>query len=208
MGKFELVNPIIAGDVNTTFNGKNAGEAAQNFWEMLTSEKSLLVNELHHFMFSLRGGNGNLYHFSVHEKQDKNSKVKYSLEDVTSQVENKADENLMNQFVKEVAKVKAKLGQDSLIGGKGDEKNEKEEKKDNTKRDRSKNKKFDSDSSSSDSDSDSDDEFDYSRLRRKMYGTPISYWWYSPMIYRVKRIFTPVFVRPLAPYVQLWLPMR
>jgi hypothetical protein len=205
MGKFELVNPIIAGDVTTTFSGKNASEAAQNFWEMLTSEKGLLVNELHHFMFTLRGENGNLHHFSVHEKQDKNNKVQYSLEDVTDKVESKADKNVMGEFVKEVARVKSKLGQETMSGGKDEEK---EEKKDNKKRDRSKSKKLGDSSSSSDSDSDSDDEFDFVKLRRKMYGTPISYWWYSPMIYRVRRIFTPVFARPVAPYVQLWMPMR
>lgn len=195
MGKFELINPIIGGNIDTSFDGKNAGEAAQNFWEMLTSEKKLLVNELAHFMFTLRGGDGKMYHFSVREKENQDKKVKYSLEDITSSVESKSNKIVLDQFLKEVEKEKAKLGQNSASGG---------------KRDRSKSKKMDDDSSSSDSDSDSDsdDDFDFSKLRRRMYGSPISYWWYSPLIYRVRRIYTPVFVRPLAPYVKLWLPMR
>lgn len=196
MGKFELINPIIGGNIDTTFEGKNSSEAAQNFWEMLTSEKKLLVNELAHFMFTMRGGNGKLHHFSIHEKVDENKKVQYSLEDVTESVEKSANKNLMNKFLKEVEKEKSKLGQESLTGGK-------------KKRNRNKDKDDKDDSSStSDSDSESDDEFDFGRLRRKMYGSPISYWWYSPLIYRVRRVFTPVFVRPLAPYVRMWLPMR
>jgi hypothetical protein len=194
MGKFELINPILAGNINTTFEENTPLKAAENFWNMFTKEKQLVVNELHHFMFTLRDENGKMSHFSVHEKKN-NNEVEYSLEDVTKSVEQGADKNMMGQFIQEVDKVKAQISGQS--GGK---------KQTGAKRDRTKDLK--KDDSSSSSDSDSDDEFDFDRLRRRMYTTPISYWWYSPLIYRVRRIYTPVFVKPLAPYVQLWLPMR
>ncbi len=208
MGKFDLINPILAGNINTTFEATTPIEAAQKFWDMLTNEKQLVVNELHHFMFTLRGSNNELHHFSIRETKE-NDEVSYKLDDVTKEVEKNADPNMMKEFTEEVSNVQARLNGEKKIstgGKKGSKKGSKKGNAKGGKRDRSKDMK--KDDSSSSSDSDSDDDFDFDRLRRRMYTRPISYWWYSPMIYRVRRIYTPVFAKPLAPYVQLWLPMR
>jgi hypothetical protein len=197
MGKFELINPILAGNIKTTFEASKPEKAAQSFWETLTSDKRLIVNELHRFMFTLRGGGGNkndLHHFEVREKQT-GGNVQYEIANVTDEVQSKINSDEMNEFLKEVEKVKTQLN--GVKGGGDDDEKDKKKKK--------RYKDLEEDSSSSSS---SDDEFDYARLRRRGLSTPISYWWYSPLIYRVRKIFTPVFVQPVAPYVQLWLPMR
>ena len=64
-------------------------------------------------------------------------------------------------------------------------------------------RKDDSSPSSTDSDSDVDDLFKNIRLKQHR---PIVYWWYFPSVYNVDKIFTPTFVTPIAPYVQLWIP--
>jgi hypothetical protein len=185
MGKFELVNPILAGNIKTTFDEKNPENAAKAFWETLTSDNKLIVNELHRFMFSFKGGKNELHHFEVKEHKLGNN-VEYEIKNVSQNVNSKINKEELDEFLNQVDKVKKQLN-GGAEGGK-----------------RRRDKK--NDSSSSSSSSDDDDEFDFSRLRRK--STPISYWWYSPLIYRVRKIFTPVFVQPVAPYVQLWLPMR
>ena len=61
-------------------------------------------------------------------------------------------------------------------------------------------------SSSSSSDSDSDDEyFNFGKYRRLTQ--PISFFYYTPSIYKVNSVFLPTFNVPLTPYVKLWLPM-
>ena len=51
---------------------------------------------------------------------------------------------------------------------------------------------------------DLDDLFKY--IRSKKAVRPISYWWYTPSIYNIDTVFTPSFIAPLSPYVQLWIP--
>lgn len=187
MGKFKLINPVLAGDgsVKTVFDEKTPKKAADKFWNSL-AEKNLLVNEVHRFMFTLKEDNDKLHHFEVKEQRD-GDEVKYELDEVKISVTPEEEKKL----IKEAEKVEQKLlnGEKPASGGKR--------------------KRYHKDSSdSSDSDSDSDEEFDFDRLRKRMYKSPISYWWYSPLIYRVRRLYTPVFAKPIAPYVQLWLPMR
>lgn len=64
-----------------------------------------------------------------------------------------------------------------------------------------KNKRYDDDSSS---DEDINDLFNYVRLKKAV--RPITYWWYTPSIYNDPVLFTPSFVAPISPYIQLWLP--
>jgi hypothetical protein len=184
---FELVNPIIAGNITTKFDVSEPMDAANKFWETMTTENNLIVNEVFKFIFTLRDSNDKYYHFSVIEKEKSKGNVEYKLEDITKEVEEKANTNDMNQFKKEVSRVKEQIEGTNKKGGKK--------------------KSSSSSSSSSSDDDDDDDDFDFAKVRRRMYNTPISYWWYSPMIYKVRRIFTPVFVKPIAPYVQLWMPM-
>lgn len=188
---FELVNPIIAGNITTKFEVDNPMDAAKKFWDTMTTENNLIVNEVFKFIFTLKDSNGKFHHFSVVEKEKTKGNVEYELKNITEEVEKKANENEMDQFKKEVSRVQKQIEGTNKKGGK------KGGKKSSSS----------SSSSSSDDDDDDDDEFDFAKIRRKMYSAPISYWWYSPMIYKVRRIYTPVFSRQIAPYVQLWMPM-
>lgn len=189
---FELVNPIIAGNITTKFDVSDPMDAAKKFWDTMTTENNLIVNEVFKFIFTLRDSNDKYHHFSVIEEEKSKDNVQYKLEDITKEVEEKANKNEMEQFKKEVSRVQGQIDGKNKKGGK--------------KRNKRGGKKYSSSSSSS-SDDDDDDEFDFAKLRSRMYNTPISYWWYSPMIYKVRRIYTPVFIKPIAPYVQLWMPM-
>jgi hypothetical protein len=182
---FELVNPIIAGNITTKFDVSTPMDAAKKFWDTLTTENNLIVNEVFKFIFTLQDTNGKYHHFSVIEEEKSKGNVQYKLEDITKDVESKANAGEMKQFEKEVSRVKGQIKGTQSKGG----------------------KKSSSSSSSSSDDDDDDDEFDFAKIRKKMYNSPISYWWYSPMIYKVRRIYTPIFVKPIAPYVQLWMPM-
>lgn len=187
---FELVNPIIAGNITTKFDTSEPMDAAKKFWDTLTTENNLIVNEVFKFIFTLQDANKKYHHFSVIEEEKSKGNVQYKLEDITKDVESKANSGEMKQFEKEVSRVKNQIKGAKAKGGKKSSKS--------------------SSSSSSSSDDDNDeyeDEFDFAKIRRKMYNSPISYWWYSPMIYKVRRIYTPVFAKPIAPYVQLWMPM-
>jgi len=64
--------------------------------------------------------------------------------------------------------------------------------------------KDDVDDDSDSSDQDLDDLFKYVRLKKAV--KPIVYWWYTPSLYKIDTIFTPSFVAPISPYVQLWIP--
>ena len=59
------------------------------------------------------------------------------------------------------------------------------------------------------SDSDSDSDFYFPKLKRsRILSEPISYWWYDPYVFRIKKYFVPTYVAPLAPYtvIPLYLP--
>ena len=66
----------------------------------------------------------------------------------------------------------------------------------------------DSDSNSdSDSDSDllddSDSDFYPLYTSGNIRAHPLTYWWYDPYVFRIKKYYLPTFIAPLAPYVQI-----
>jgi hypothetical protein len=203
MGNFKLVNPILAGNIKTEFDENDSAAAAETFWKTLTSDNKLIANEIFKFIFTLEDTDNNLHHFSVIEKEKSKGNVEYKIENITKEIEKRADPQEMKQFKKEVSRVQSQINDGNVPALKGGKKVLSR----TLKAKGGKHKKDDSSSSSSSSSS-SDDEFDFSAIRKQMYKTPISYWWYSPMIYKVRRLYTPAFVHPIAPYVQLWMPMR
>ena len=189
MGKFKLVNPVIIGTFNDTYETSSVDAAAQKFWETLTSDNKYVSGTIPKFLFSLMDtSDKELYHYMVKEKQD-GSRSDYSITPVKVNI----PKETKTSFLKEVQKVK----NNSQDGGAHDD-----SEKEKTKKHR---KRYEDDSSSSDSDDDVDDFFRY--VRRKRAKKPIVYWWYTPAIYNVNTIFTPTFVAPVSPYVQLWMPM-
>lgn len=60
-------------------------------------------------------------------------------------------------------------------------------------------------STNSTSTEEGEDYYDFSRHRR--LSQPIVYWWYTPSLYRVTKIYTPTFNVPLMPYINTWVPI-
>ena len=184
MPKFELVNPCIIGQFNTTYNVENGLEAAKNFWNDLTP---LITNNLPELIVTFQEG-GSLHHYKISEKLEAGTKTaNFSISEYNTKLASKQK----SQFLNEVSSVKNKIGKmiSNQAGGA--------------------NKKRYEASSSSSSDSTSteegDDYYDFSRYKR--LNQPIMYWWYYPNMYRVTRIFTPTFNVPLMPYIHTWLPL-
>lgn len=197
---YELINPIL-NNIDTKVKASKSKEAANNIWMMLTDGKKLFANDVHNFIFTLKGGKKNdLYHFSVRENEDtETGKIKFDIKNITKKVAG-TDEKVMNAFLQEVDKVKSQLNGETTYKG-GKRRRDKDLKKSTTS---------DSSDSSTDSDSDTDSDTDqdnfFNKLRLRNNRHKLSYWWYSPTIYRVRRIFTPTFAPQHAPYVQLWIP--
>jgi len=186
MGKFKLVNPVIIGTFNDTYDTSSADSAAQKFWETLTSDNKYVSGSIPRFYFSLMNmSDKELYHYSVKEKME-GGRADYSI----NQINVKLSRDIKSNFLKEVQKVKTSSQQ-----GGGDDSDKKK-----------KRKRYEDDSSSSSSDSD-DVEAVFRRIRRNRVKNPIIHWWYTPSLYNVDTIFTPSFVAPISPYVQLWMPM-
>jgi len=204
---YELVNPIIAGDMKTTFNANSPLDAGKEFWDIMTKKE--IINSVPKFAFTFRSGN-ELFHLCVKEKNDKNDKNKemsYEIEDITEQVNKSLTDEQKKAFLK---KVDAKLSEISevtvkkLDGGR------------DSSSDSSSDYDIDSDSSDSDSsDSDSDSDYEsalYHRSKRsrklismvRRNNVPIYYYWSAPSFYGIKTLYTPSFrVRPV---VELWMP--
>jgi hypothetical protein len=194
MGRFQVVNPYIDGTMNTEFKSDDAQHAALSFWQTFTSNK-YMSNFLPKFCFSMQDKDSKkLYHFMASEKHV-GGNAEYKIEPM----ELKLSSEESSSFLKAYENIKHKLENDSKSpdhkGGK-----------------KSKRKKFlkestsssdDSTSSSSDSD-DSDDEI-YRHIRHKKQ-SPIKFMWYFPSLFKVEDLFTPAFVSPIKPIVQIQLP--
>jgi len=191
MKKFRLVNPVITGTFNTTYEASNSDEAAKMFWKTLTEEKKYITGNVPKFLFTLMDETGNLFHYMVKEKAE-GSYADYTIEKVDVKLSDEEEK----KFLEEVEKVQKN--------------NEKLEEKETEQAGGKRRKRYDdSSSSSSDSDDDIDELFKYIRLKKA--NRPISYWWYTPGLYNTDSVFTPTFVAPISPYVQLWnlwAPMR
>ena len=183
MPDYYLVNPVIVGSLNTKFSGKNNLEAANKAYSALSENFN---NNIPEFYFTLQevssnktkigGGKVSDYKHFLVKETKKKNEVSYRL--VEYNVKNNSEE--LKNFRTEIKKLDKKY----QFGGKI---------------------KYDSSSSSSDYYSDSD--YYFPKLRRStIISNPISYWWYDPYVFRIKRYFIPTYVAPLSPYVTV--PLR
>ena len=182
MGKFKLVNPTIIGTFKNTYTANNADQAAQNFWENLTKDGKYIAGNIPKFLFTLQDSSSSeLHHYRVEERPtDKSAEFSITRENISLSDKHK------KAFLNEINKVQADAATKLQDGGK------------HRRRDKD-------DSSSSDSDSDDIDAlFRYVRLRSVK--KPLAYWWYTPSLYNIDYVYTPTFVAPVSPYVQLWVP--
>ena len=212
MPSYRLVNPVILGSFDQEYNADTPLEAASMFWDKLTNGK-YLVNSLPKFHFTMSGGN-KLHHYSVKEEiLDDTKTAKWHLSEMPLELTSKQED----LFMKEVEKAKNPMTQS---GGK--RKNKKSKKNRQLQRHRYEKENEDDSSSSSSSsssmsddssssDSDSDEDMVLNNILTKRMRDPISYWWYTPSIYRLKRNYInypPVFIAPNKPYVlEYWIPI-
>jgi hypothetical protein len=173
MGKFQLVNPYIEGELETSFNGKTPLDAAEKTWNKLSG---YFTGNLPKFAFTLKK-DSKLHHFLVKENVLDGS-VDYAIEKLDVKVPKK----IVNKFTSTIDDFENKQK-----GGKRKRKSKKRSKKDD----------------SSDSDSDSDFYSNILNHKYGSLSSPIAYWWYAPGLYEavLDSVFVPSFTVPLQPYV-------
>jgi len=183
MGKFELVNPIIKGQFDPTFEGAKPIDAAKKYWDEFAGGK-YITNNVPQTMFSLMDESKKLHHFLVNEgAKGSNSKfADYTIQ----QINVKMDPKQEDEFKKQVAIVHKKI--DAQSGGK--------------RKSKSRRKRYIEDDSSSSS-SDDDDIIRSIQLSRR--NDLITYYWFASGIYAdyVDTVFIPTFVAPLYPYIEI-----
>ena len=177
MPDYYLVNPVIVGSLNTKFSGKNNLDAANKAYSALSENFN---NNIPEFYFTLQEvssnktqiGGGKVSDYKHFLVKETKKKNEVSYRLVEYNVKNNSKE--LKKFRTEIKKLDKKY----QFGG----------------------KIKDDDFSSSSSDYDSD--YYFPKLRRStIISNPISYWYYDPYVFRIKRYFLPTYVAPLSPYV-------
>jgi hypothetical protein len=184
--QFELVNPCIIGQMNTSYSTESALDAATQFWNDLSP---LLTNNVPKIYITLQNSKKDLFHFKISEKNNAQTKTAdFSIREYNAEITSKQK----TIFLKHIAQIKENKSSqvDAQLGGK--KKKRYEEK--------------DSSSDSSDSDSDNDDYYNFTRYKKM--SQPIVYWSYTPTLYKVNTVYTPTFNIPLVPYINTWIPFN
>ena len=191
--KLKLVNPLLIGQFNTTYNVEKPLDAAVNFWNDLSLN---ITNNMPTMRITFLDDKKELYHFKINEKMQGGSKsVNFTVKQELFNISQKDKNEFINVVNKEEQKIKNQA--ESQSGGKI--------KNAPKKKDYEISSSSSSSSSDSDSDSEDDDElYDFSKYRR--LSQPIIYYSYRPFIYKITRFFTPTFVLPLTPYIRTWIP--
>lgn len=196
--KLKLVNPLLIGQFNTTYNVDKPLDAAVNFWNDLSTH---LTNNMPKMHITFMNEKKELYHFKIQERMQGGAKnVNFSVKEEQYKISDKATKEFINYVTNEEKTIKNKAEEHS--GGKM--KNA-PKKKDYEISSSSSSSSSSSPSSSSDSsDEDEGELYDFSKYRR--LSQPIIYYSYTPFLYKITRFFTPTFVLPLTPYIRTWIP--
>ena len=194
--KLKLVNPLLIGQFNTTYNVGKPLDAAVNFWNDLSTH---LTNNMPSMRITFMDESKELYHFKVQEKIHGGAKsVNFTVKQETHKITPKDKQQFINFVKNEEKEIKNKAENQS--GGKMKNAPNKKDYELPSSSSSSSNS-----SSSSDSSDDEDGElYDFSKYRR--LSQPIIYYSYTPFLYKITRFFTPTFVLPLTPYIRTWIP--
>ena len=179
---YRLVNPYLTGNIENTFSGKSALDAASEAYNSLSENFN---NNIPKFYFTLQkvnnsenkvggGKNQDYFHFEVTEEKIDNQ-VNFRIKPLKEKIDSKR----LTQFKKSIS-------QKDLKGGKR--------------------KKKDDSSSSSSTDSDFlDDSSDAKYKTKYVRSDPIVNWFYDPYLYRLQKVYVPTFVYPVKPYIEISL---
>lgn len=188
MSNFELVNPLIGGNINTKFVSEKSLEAASQAYNTISQ---YFKKDLPSFNFTLKDDTNKFYHFNVTENL-KGNEVSFKIKEFKIKTKGNKD---FTGFKKKLNDFNKLLSQS---GGKR--------------------RKIDDSSSSDSDDikyDDFDDEYYYDDYffsrkvsRNYYYSSPISHYWYWPSIYNnilvdkhfKTPIYLPTFVDLLSPY--------
>lgn len=186
MPEYYLVNPVIGGSLKTKFSGKNNLDAANKAYTALSE---YFNNNVPEFYFTLQevssdktqigaGKVSDYKHFLVKETK-KGKQVNFRL------VEHKVSNN--SKELKNFRGELKKLAEKAQLGG------------------YKKKHSYDEDD---DIFEDDDSEMYFPKMKRStILSEPISFWWYDPYVFRIKKYYVPTYVAPLAPYVTIPLYM-
>lgn len=174
---YMLVNPYVTGKMTNKFEAKTPLLAAKKAYKALSKHFSNNVPIFHFTLQKVGGGqvgggsDGDYYHFQVKEQKDSTGHVSYSLESFN--VKNAKGLKNFRKSIKSFTSDVKKV----QSGGKS---------------------KIQDDLSWLDDDDDDIYKATYTYVN---IPEPITYWYYDPYVYRLKRFFIPTFVYPLRPYV-------
>ena len=172
MTLYKLVNPLIQGKLNTTFEESSASKAASKAYNTLSK---YFHNSTPEFLFTLQkvssksslgeGKVSDYYHYKVLENR--------SGKDVSFEIVkyNKINKNRLNKFRKSLEKT---MKENFQTGGYRDD---------------------------VDYDIDLDSDHGLYGSRTRYDYEPIGLWLYDPYIYSINRLYVPTFVTSVSPYV-------
>jgi hypothetical protein len=200
MVKYELVNPCILGQFNTSYETPKAIDAAKQFWNDLSPH---LTNNIPQIAITLKDDSGKLSHFMIKEKLSEGTKMaNFTIKEINPKLSVSDKKALLNAVDK--LKEKRSIQIKQQLGGR---KKRYETEKESSTSISSESISESTKSTESDSDSSSDDDEDYFNFRRyNRISQPIVYWHYTPSIYQETKLFIPTFNNPLTPYVHIWTP--
>lgn len=192
MSEFQLVNPLIGGNLNTKFVSEKSLEAASQAYNSISQ---YFKKDLPSFNFTLKDDKNKFYHFNVTENI-KGNEVSFKIKEF--KIKTQGNKSFTN-FKKNLTEFNKILSQS---GGKR--------------------RRLDDDDSDSDDikydDFDDDDDYYYDPYyfprkvsRSYYYSSPISHYWYWPSIYDYvlvdkhfkTPVYLPTFVDLLSPYVMI-----
>ena len=203
--KLKLVNPLLIGQFNTTYDVSKPLDAAVNFWNDLSTHVTNNIPKMR--ITFLDEKSKELYHFKIDERINSGSKnVNFTVKEENHKLTNKEKENFLAEVAKEEKAIRDKAEKQS---GGAKVKNAPSKNASSKKNYEVSSSSSSSDLSSSSSDSDSSDDedgdlYDFSKYRRLTQ--PIIYYGYRPFLYKIRRFYTPTFVVPITPYIRTWIP--
>jgi hypothetical protein len=92
--KFKLANPLLKGDIETSFSGDNSLDAANKAYQSISQ---YFNNNVPRFYFSLEGENNKFHHFYVNETKNGDN-ADYTIKEY--QVKHKYEKDLRKQIEK------------------------------------------------------------------------------------------------------------
>lgn len=200
MVEFQLVNPLIGGNLNTKFVSEKSLEAASQAYNAISQ---YFKKDLPSFNFTLKTDKDKYFHFNVKEEIDGNE-VSFKIKEI--KIKNKGNKEFSN-FKKKLADFNKIMSQS---GGMEHDLLDDDSDSDDIKFDDISSDKIKYDNFGYDY---IDDPYFFPRKisRSYYYSSPISHYWYWPSIYDYvlvdkhfkSPIYLPTFVDLLSPYVSI-----